>query len=370
MAEKTGSRWGEIRSNIDLVMLLVTAALFMFGVMAIYSAGGYKEPTMSSYAVRQLLWGGISAAVYVIILKIGYRNILAAAAPLFAAAVVIFILLLIIGHTTKGAQSWFNLGFMRLQPSEIGKVIFAVALAELSVKVPPTDFRGISIFLGLSGVFILLIMMQPDLGSAMVYSVMLFAVFIAAGAPIKFLAGIVGSFLTMLPIAWLLLKPYQKMRLMIFIDPTVDPQGAGYNVIQSRIAVGSGGFLGKGFMHGTQGKLHFLPEPHTDFIFSVFSEEFGFVGCVVVLLLFTLLLWRMLSIALYTKDYRAKIMIAAITSWIWFQMTESVAMSMGLMPVTGLPLPLFSYGGSSLLAVAMGLALVQSVAVMSKEDRF
>jgi len=370
MPEKNGSRWGEIRSNVDLVMLLVTAALFIFGVMAIYSAGGHKELTMSSYALRQMLWGGISAVVYAIILKIGYRNILAAAAPLFGAAIVLFVLLLIVGHTSKGAQSWFNLGFMRLQPSEIGKVIFAVALAELSVKVPPVDLRGISIFLGVSGIFILLIMLQPDLGSAMVYSVMLFAVFIAAGAPVKFLTGIVLFFFSMLPIAWMVLKPYQKMRLMIFIDPTLDPQGAGYNVIQSRIAVGSGGFFGKGFMHGTQGQLHFLPEPHTDFIFSVFSEEFGFIGCVAVLILFTVLLWRMLSTALYTKDYRAKIMTAGITAWIWFQMTESVGMSMGLMPVTGLPLPLFSYGGSSLMAVAMGLALVQSVAVMSKEDRF
>ncbi len=370
MAEKTGSRWGEIRSNIDVVMLLVTAALFMLGIMAIYSASGHKELTMASYALRQLIWGGISAVFYVMILKIGYRKMLDLAAPLFAAAVLLFIMLLIVGHTSKGSQSWFNLGFIRLQPSEIGKVIFALAMAQLCVKVPPTDFKGISVALGASGLIILLIMLQPDLGSAMVYSIMLFAVFIVAGAPIKFLTGIVASGIAMLPVAWLILKPYQKMRLMIFLDPTIDPQGAGYNVIQSRIAVGSGGFLGKGFLHGTQGKLHFLPEPHTDFIFSVFSEEFGFIGCAVVLLLFTILLWRMLSTALYTKDYRAKIMTAAIAAWIWFQMTESVAMSMGLMPVTGLPLPLFSYGGSSLLAVTMGLALVQSVSIMSKEDRF
>ena len=176
--------------------------------------------------------------------------------------------------------------------------------------------------------------------------------------------------LAMLPLGWMVLKPYQRMRLLVFIDPTVDPQGAGYNVIQSRIAVGSGGLFGKGFMHGTQGKLHFLPEPHTDFIFSVFSEEFGFAGCVVVLFLFGVLLLRVLAVSQYTKDVRAKLMCVAIAAWLWFQIFESVAMSMGLAPVTGLPLPLFSYGGSSLLVICIALGLVQSAHIAARRERF
>ena len=368
MAEKSGSSWREIRSNIDLLMLFATIALFLFGIAAIYSASPNKAVTLSSFAVRQLVWGGTSAVVYAMVLKIGYQRFLDLAGPLFA--IMVLLLLLAVGYTSKGSQSWFNLGFFRIQPSEMGKVILALALAKICFKLPPTDMKGIAAAVGLGGVMIVLILLQPDLGSSLVYSVMLFAVLIAAGAPVKFLSGIVISILAMLPAAWIFLKPYQKMRLMVFLDPTIDPQGAGYNVIQSRIAVGSGGLFGKGFLHGTQGKLHFLPEPHTDFIFSVFSEEFGFIGCLVVLILFTMLLLRMLNVAYYTRDTRGKLLTAGIVAWIWFQITESIGMSMGLLPVTGLPLPLFSYGGSSLLAVAIALALVQSVVIVSREGRF
>ena len=370
MPEKSGSSWREIRSNIDLLMLFATIALFLFGIAAIYSASPNKAVTMSSFAVRQLVWGGTSAVVYVMVLKIGYQRFLDLAGPLFAVMVMVLVLLLAVGYTSKGSQSWFNLGFFRIQPSEMGKVILALALAQVCFKLPPTDFKGIVAAVGLAGVMIVLILLQPDLGSSLVYSVMFFGVLVAAGAPVKFLSGIVLSILAMLPVAWMFLKPYQKMRLMVFLDPTIDPQGAGYNVIQSRIAVGSGGLFGKGFLHGTQGKLHFLPEPHTDFIFSVFSEEFGFIGCLVVLILFTMLLLRMLNVAYYTRDNRGKLLTAGIVAWIWFQITESIGMSMGLLPVTGLPLPLFSYGGSSLLAVAIALALVQSVVIVSRAGRF
>ena len=370
MAEKSGSSWKDIRPNIDLLMLIPTVALFLLGIAAIYSASPNKALTVSSYAVRQLMWGGISLIIYILVLRIGYERFLDLAGPLFGAMMLVLVILLAVGYTSKGAQSWFDLGFMRFQPSEIGKVILALALAQLCSKLPPTDIKGISAAIALAGPMILLILLQPDLGSSLVYSVMLFAVLVAAGAPIKFLSGIVVSILAMLPVAWIFLKPYQKMRLMVFIDPTVDPQGAGYNVIQSRIAVGSGGLFGKGFLHGTQGKLHFLPEPHTDFIFSVFSEEFGFIGCSIVMILFTVLLLRMLNVAFYTRETRGKLLAVGIVAWIWFQITESIGMSMGLLPITGLPLPLFSYGGSSLLAVAIALALVQSVVIVSRTGRF
>jgi len=370
MAEKSGSSWKDIRANIDLLMLIATIALFLLGIAAIYSASTNKDLIISSYAVRQLIWGGISMVIYLLVLRIGYERFLDYAGPLFVVMMLVLVLLLAAGYTSKGSQSWFNLGFMRFQPSEIGKVILALALAQLCSKLPPTDIKGICAAIGLAGSMIALILLQPDLGSSLVYSVMLFAVLAAAGAPIKFLSGIVVAILAMLPAAWIFLKPYQKMRLMVFIDPTVDPQGAGYNVIQSRIAVGSGGVFGKGFLHGTQGKLHFLPEPHTDFIFSVFSEEFGFIGCFIVLTLFTILLLRMLNTAFYTRDTRGKLLAVGIVAWIWFQITESIGMSMGLLPITGLPLPLFSYGGSSLVAVAIGLALVQSVVIVSRKGRF
>ena len=373
MAEKYSTSWADIRSYMDWGMLLITIVLFCFGLVAIYSASASFArggTPVSDFVIRQVMWGGLSALLYVSVLKTDYRNIIKYAWPLFITMLVVFVILLAVGHSAKGSQRWFNLGFMRFQPSELGKVAFAMAIAKLCAAAPPNNFRGIALALITAGSVIGLIMIQPDLGSSLVYAVMLFAVFIAAGAPAKILWSMIGSAFALLPIGWFILKPYQRMRLLVFIDPTADPQGAGYNVIQSRIAVGSGGLFGKGFMHGTQGKLHFLPEPHTDFIFSVFSEEFGFIGCALVLILFGMLLWRILAVSQYTKDLEAKLMCAAIGSWIWFQVLESVAMSMGLAPVTGLPLPLFSYGGSSLLVVSLGLALVQSVNIASKQDRF
>jgi rod shape determining protein RodA len=167
------------------------------------------------------------------------------------------------------------------------------------------------------------------------------------------------------PFLWMFFKDYQKMRLLVFLDPTRDPLGAGYNVIQSRIAVGSGSFLGKGFLQGLQSKLRFLPEPHTDFIFSVYAEEFGFLGSALLLFFFGVVFTRMISAGMKNRDVRAKLVIAGITAWIWFQMFEGIGMSMGLMPVTGLTLPFLSYGGSSLLSLSIALGLVGSICVDS-----
>lgn len=364
-----GSKWREIYSNCDLVMLFCPLALFCIGVATVYSASA-SGSGLSSFMVRQIIWGVISAFFYAVTLRVGYKNVLAAAVPIFVATVSVLIILVLVGKATKGAVSWFSLGFARIQPSEFGKVSFALMLAHSCVAAPPTTKKGILCAFGVAFFIVAPIMLQPDLGSTMVYLVMMFAVLFVAGASYKILAQITILGFASVPFLWTRLKPYQRMRVHVFFDPWIDPQGAGYNVIQSRIAVGSGGLFGKGFLRGTQGKLHFLPEPHTDFIFSVFSEEFGFIGCLIVLLLFTLLLWRIISVAKYTRDMKAKLLAVAVGAWIWFQMTESVAMSMGLAPVTGLPLPLFSYGGSSLLSVTIGLALVQSIAIKSREDRF
>ena len=373
MAERFSTSWSDIKKNADWLFVLVTLFLFAFGLAAIYSASASfakGSAAVSGFVVRQIIWGGIGAFIYIAAVKTDYRNVMKLAAPLLICTVLMLTALLILGHTAKGAQRWFNLGFFRFQPSEFGKVVFALALSKLCAALPPNTPRGIGAAIAVAGAVMLPIMLQPDLGSSLVYAVMLFAVFIVSGMPVRILASIAGAGAAALPLLWLVMKPYQKMRVMVFLDPTVDPQGAGYNVIQSRIAVGSGGLFGKGFMHGTQGKLHFLPEPHTDFIFSVFSEEFGFIGAALVLLLFAVLLWRILNISQYTKDMNGKLFCVAVAAWLWFQIAESVAMSMGLAPVTGIPLPLFSYGGSSILVISLALGLVQSVNVAAKQDRF
>lgn len=364
-----GSNWSEIRSNLDLVMLFCTLALFGLGISTVYSASPLIDG-VSRFTVRQLIWGGVGALIYAAILRIGYKRLLSLALPLFIMLIIMLLILDVVGYTAKGAQRWLDLGFVRIQPTEHGKLVFALLLSMLCVKLPPNTAKGFFTVIGLSLFTVALIMLQPDLGSAIVYLVIMFAVLFAAGTQIKVLAGMVVAGILALPPLWMVLKPYQRMRLLIFFDPWIDPQGAGYNVIQSRIAVGSGGLFGKGFLRGTQGKLHFLPEPHTDFIFSVFSEEFGFIGCALVLLLFAVLLWRIASTARYARDMRAKMLAVGIAAWLWFQLFESVAMSMGLAPVTGLPLPLFSYGGSAMLSVLMALAIVQSIAIMSKEGRY
>lgn len=362
--------WLNIKRGLNKPMFYATVLLFFLGIAAIYSAGYSAQSQASPYVSRQLMFGCAGFVAYFIILKIGYKNMLYAAVPLSIAVIVMFLLLLVAGYTSKGAQSWFNLGFIRIQPSEIGKVAYALLLAKFCAMIPPCDTRGIGLVFGLSALFLVPIILQPDLGSALVYSVMLLSVLIVAGAPSKLIFSIMAAGIAMLPVGWLMLKPYQRMRLLVFIDPSVDPQGAGYNVIQARIAVGSGGFFGKGFLHGTQAKLHFLPEPHTDFIFGVFAEEFGFLGCILVLFLFAVLIWQMISIIARTREPDARLLCAAVAAWIWFQMTESIAMCMGLAPVTGLPLPLFSYGGSSLVAVMIGLAIVQSVEIGYAKEHF
>jgi rod shape determining protein RodA len=356
--------------EVDWVMLGATLALFALGLLAIVSASTGTRRAAADYPMRQFLFGLAAAGVYWGILKVGYARILKWAYPIYWGVLLVLAAVFLIGHAAKGAQSWFALGSFRLQPSELGKVALALVLARHGSRYPPDTPARLALFLGLGGASALLVLLQPDLGSTLVYGVMLLSGLWISGAPGRYLAGLSAAGLAVLPLAWGVLKEYQRLRLLVFLNPQIDPLGAGYNVIQSRIAVGSGGLLGKGFLSGTQGRLHFLPEPHTDFIFSVFAEEFGFVGSITVLALFALLLWRILRAGIACPDIQAKTLCSAVAAWIAFQTFESVAMSMGLAPITGLPLPLFSYGGSSLLAEGIALGLVQSVAVTAKRARF
>ena len=362
--------WTEIRKNLDRPLVVLTLGLFVLGLVALVSASLGVRRNHPEYPMKQLLWGLLGALAYLGVLKVGYQNFLKQAVPLYVGALGLLVALLVLGHAAKGAQSWFHLGPFRLQPSELGKVALGLVLAKHCSRVPPETPRAFLGTLGVAGVSLFLLLLQPDLGSALVYGAMTVVALWVSGAKPSYLACLGGAGLLAFPFAWQGLKTYQKMRLLVFLDPTLDPQGAGYNVIQSRIAVGSGGLVGKGFLAGTQSRLHFLPEPHTDFIFSVFAEEFGFLGCSLVLCLFALLFWRMIKVALQSRDLRAKILVATLSAWLWFQVMESIAMSMGLAPITGLPLPLFSYGGSSLLAEALALGLVQSVAVSTARERF
>jgi rod shape determining protein RodA len=370
MLAEASYNWGEIRRGLDKFMLFVILVLFVLGLVSIYSADAGVRRSTAPYAVRQFAWGGVSIAAYVVVIRVGYQNFLKWSYSIYAVVIGVLAVLLVLGTTSRGAQSWFRFGAVSFQPAELGKVALILFLSRFCTRYQPDNLKRLASALILSGFSVAMILFQPDLGSTLVYGSIIFVVLTVAGTPGKYLSGLIAVSIVAMPFFWSTLKEYQKLRLYVFLDPYIDPQGAGYNVIQSRIAVGSGGLWGKGFLHGTQGRLHFLPEPHTDFIFSVYAEEFGFVGALIVIILFALLFWRLLRAAFRTKDPRAKLLCVGVSAWIWFQVMESVAMSMGLAPITGLPMPLFSYGGSSLLMEFIALALAQSVAISHVRDKF
>ncbi|MDO4786177.1 MAG: rod shape-determining protein RodA [Fretibacterium sp.] len=352
-------------AELDRILIGCVLLLVGCGLLCVFSAGAGRLGRGWDFALRQTLWmvGGCFAMFFVV--AVGYRRLLNAAYPIYLMTLFLLFLTVLLAPRIKGAQSWLSLGFFRFQPSEFAKISLILVLSKWLSRYPPLNLRAFLGGLGVAAPAVLLVLAQPDAGSALVYIVITFGMLFIAGTPLRYLGTLAGCGLALTPFLWFFLKEYQKLRLLVFLDPTRDPLGAGYNVIQSRIAVGSGGFWGKGFMNGMQSKLRFLPEPHTDFIFSVYSEEFGFWGTSLLLFLFALLFFRIIAAGLRSRDRRCKILVSGVAVWIWFQMFESIGMSIGLMPVTGLPLPFLSYGGSALLAVFIALGLVGSVYVDS-----
>ncbi|EEX47812.1 rod shape-determining protein RodA [Jonquetella anthropi] len=360
---------GELFRASDKTLFVVLAALFSAGLLSIYSAGNGASGNGFHYALRQLTWGAVALAAALAVWKLDMPALLHYSYVIYAAGCFLLVAVLFVGSRTKGSQAWFGFSGVSIQPSEFVKIALALVLAQQCRLFCPDTFPRFLGALALAGVAGILVLVQPDLGSALVYGTITFFALVAAGAPGKYLGGLAGCVLAVLPGAWFFLKEYQRNRLLVFIEPALDPLGAGYNVIQSRIAVGSGRLLGKGFMHGTQSKLRFLPEPHTDFVFSVFAEEFGFVGSCLLLALYGVLLWRLTAVARRTRELENKIWIVALIGWLWFQFFEAIGMSMGLLPITGLPLPFMCYGGSSLVAAVLAVALVAKQGALDKLER-
>ena len=357
--------WASLKEDISLtdrLMILCAFLLGIWGVFCIYSAGAGAAGRGFDLAFRQAMWLFVSLLAMLFMMMIGHNKLLEGAYPLYGLMLLLLLLTDLLAPKVNGAQSWLGFGGIRFQPSEFAKVSIILVMSKFLSRYPPLDIKTFIAGLAVISLPVFLVLLQPDAGSALVYLVISFGMLLAAGTPLKYLFTIAGTGLAALPVLIIfVLKDYQRNRILVFIDPMRDPLGAGYNVIQSRIAVGSGGFSGKGFMMGTQSKLKFLPEPHTDFIFSVFSEEFGFIGNVILITLFAVLLFRVILTGIKARDRRCKILTAGVASWLWFQMFESMGMSIGLTPVTGLPLPFLSYGGSSLLATFMALGLVASI---------
>jgi rod shape determining protein RodA len=363
--------WRAPWRHVDLTVVLAACGLAVLGLAAIYSstfaslrAQGLPEGLIMR---RQLLNLGLGLAGMVVVALVDYRRLQAWAGVVFGAVVLVLGLVLTpLGSTSNGAQSWFSLGAYQVQPSEYAKVAMIVVLAAVfgSAREPP-GLRRLAVGLAAVAVVCGLILLQPDFGTFMVFVPILFGVLLVGGVRLRWLlvlalvgsVGVVGMFKLNV------LKEYQKERLTAFIDPSADPDGRGYtyNARQALIAIGSGGVTGKGYLRGTQTNLQYVPEQKTDFVFTVVGEELGFAGAMLLLALLALLAWRGLRIAAVARDPFGTLIAAGVVAMLVFQAFVNIGMTIGIMPITGIPLPFVSYGGSSLVSSFLAVGLLENV---------
>jgi len=348
--------------NFDFILFITVLTIAGFGVANLYSICQSSWENSAVYFYRQIYWILIGLAVMVFILPLNYLNFVRYAYFLHVLVLLFLLVVIFLGKTKLGSQRWLTLGPFNIQPSELAKISFIFVLGKFfseHASLKPFGVFNMWLPLLFLGATFALIFIQPDLGTAGIIVLLFISVLFFMRIKIKsFLTGaIIGA--ASLPLFWLFLKDYQKLRVRIFLNPELDPLRSGYQIIQSKIAIGSGGFLGKGYMLGTQNQLRFLPEQHTDFAFSVWGEEWGFAGCLVLLLLFFMLLYRGLCIAFNVKNFSGSIISLCLVLLLFWQIFINLSMTIGLFPVVGVPLPLFSYGGSSMVTtlVAIGLLL-------------
>ncbi len=363
--------------GLDWVLMAATLALSVLGTLLVWSATVHREnltngfPT--AYLEKQLVNVAIGLVLMVMVLATDHRWVRILAPLVYLASVAGLVLVLVMGTTVNGSRSWLMIGGLSIQPSEFAKLAVVIGMALLVAeraegswrrRVGTADVVGMLVIAGIPAALILL---QPDLGTMLVLSATVFGVLAISGAPRRWLALLFGGGLVAATVAVLVgvLKAYQIDRFMAFTNPDLDPRGAGYNVEQARTAVGNGGFWGQGLFDGSQTRSGFVPEQHTDFIFTVAGEELGLIGAGVVIGLIGLIVWRALMIAQHTDDVFGRIAAAGIACWFGFQAFQNIGMCMGMMPVTGVPLPFESYGGSSMFAGMLAIGLLQNIHLRS-----
>lgn len=351
--------------QFDLVLVLLIFVIAGWGILTIYSATG-TEPSGRSQGVylKQLTWLAYGAVAMLVAILIDYHIIGRYAYVLYGLAILGLIVVLVMGSKVSGSQRWLALGGIRLQPSEFAKIALILALANFfatSQKLTPRRFVDL-IVPGLMTVLpFVLILKQPDLGTSMMILVIFAALALSVGVERRTLLSALVLGLVALPVLWFIMKDYQRARVLTLFSPESDPLGAGYHSMQSMIAIGSGGFTGKGIFAGTQSRLNFLPERHTDFIFGVLSEELGFIGGVCLLILFLILILRGMDIALTAQDRLGALIAVGVVALFSVSTAANIGMTIGLLPVVGLPLPLMSYGGSSLVTTMFSFGLLINV---------
>lgn len=361
-------------SMSDFGIFFIALLLSVSGVLAIFSAGyDPANGNVEDYYKRQMLWIFFGVIIFFVMSFVSYKKIVRFAPFIYTAGVIMLIFVLISGHVGMGAQRWLGIGVFKIQPSEIFKTIWVITLAWIFIDF---DSKPLSFFKVLKKGILLaipfyLVYEQPDLGTSLTYVVVWGCIVLFLGIGRKTLIFFLILIAVMTPVLWGSMMDYQKQRVLTFINPERDPFGTGYHVIQSKIGIGSGGIDGKGFLKGTQSHLRFIPERHTDFIYSVINEEFGLIGGAIILGLFIALLVRILKIAAFVKEPAGKILCFSAACYIFFQFTVNAYMTVGMMPVVGIPMPFVSYGGSSLMSFFTMLGLVNSVHIrrfVSVED--
>ncbi len=343
--------------RIDPVLLFGLLMLTLAGLGILYSAGDQSAELMQKQVVRL----SIAFLVMLVVAQIPPHQLYLWTPWVFLAGVVLLLMVFFAGDVGKGAQRWLKIG-VRFQPSEIMKLATPLMLAwYLSERPLPPGFRSLIVSSGLVLVPTIMIAMQPDLGTALLVAAAGFFVVFFAGIGWSILIGSGLAMLAFIPILWQMMRDYQRQRVLTLLDPESDPLGAGYHIIQSKIAIGSGGLYGKGWLNGTQSQLDFLPERSTDFIFAVFAEEFGMMGAVVLLSLYVFIIWRGLYIADHAQDNFSRLLAGSLSMTFFVYLFVNVGMVSGILPVVGVPLPLVSYGGTSLVTLMAAFGMLMSI---------
>lgn len=344
--------------HIDIPLLLSILLLMTAGLFILYSASSQNLFIVEQQALRI----GLSFAIMVVLAQIPPIAYQRWALPLYCVGVVLLVVVLITGHIGKGAERWLNLGIFRFQPSEFMKVVIPLFLAwhfhriHLPLTLKTIIFSAIIILIPA-----LLTAKQPDLGTAILLIIAGGSVLLLAGLSWYFIGALMALMGLLMPVIWYVLRDYQRQRVLTFFNPERDPLGAGYHIIQSKIAIGSGGLFGKGWLNGTQSHLHFLPEHSTDFIFAVCGEEFGFFGSIILIMMFMTVILRGLYITVHAQDTFSRLLAGSLTMTFFVSFFINMGMVTGILPVVGLPLPLISYGGSSMVTIMASFGILMSI---------
>ena len=350
--------WQQLIAHIDFPLLLITLAIMAVGLATVNSATWDSNHRMWSQAANM----GIAMLVMWLVARIPPQKLMSFAVPLYIVGLLLLVAVFLFGIKVNGARRWLSLGFTRIQPSEIMKIAMPLMLAwyfhkyEATLKTKHFIIAALLLLIPFA-----LIAKQPDLGTALLVGAAGFYVIFFAGLPWKVIVGLIVAGASAAPVLWTMLHDYQRKRILTLLDPSTDPLGAGYHIIQATIAIGSGGALGKGYLNGTQTHLEFIPEKHTDFIFAVYSEEWGLLGNLLLVFLYTLLIGRGLMIASAAPTLFSRLLAGAITLGFFTYAFINMGMVSGILPVVDVPLPFMSYGGTALVTLFLGIGILMSI---------